>query len=157
MPNYIELFSTSSVIELQNRAVAKELVSVNEYTSSFGIVLSDKDCREIAEARNRFLRDTDRVEVGIGAVRRIITEFCDSSYIDPRTFATTVEELLECFYTIKTETEDTVDDDTVLEFMLELYETVAGGIVDRIYYTEAYGQFIRYARNGGFIRKKEEY
>jgi hypothetical protein len=157
MPNYVELFSTGSVVELQTRFVAKELAAVSDYTANFGIVLSDRDCKEIAQTRNQLLRDTDRVELGVGIVKRIIMEFCDSGYIDQKNFVDTVEGLLECFYSLKTETEDKADDDTVLEFMVRLFENDAGGDVSKMYFCEAYDQFVAYARNGGFNRKKEEY
>lgn len=129
--------------EVHNRYVAKELLASNERTAIYGIVLSEQDCKEIAECRSQLLMETERIEIGTGAARRIIEEFCDCSYVDPRNFKDTVAGLLECFYTIKNETEDTISDDKVLRFIRLVFETEAGGDVAAIYNTDAFETFIR--------------
>lgn len=132
--------------EVHNRYVAHELTLLNEKTSEYGITLSEKDCAEIAEFRAETLRESERIEIGVGAVRRIIEEFCDSGYISQITFKDTVEGLLECFYTIKSETDDKVSDDEALKFLKYLFETEAGGDVSKLYECEAFDLFISGAR-----------
>lgn len=157
MSNLLALFSNPAVAEIQNRYVAGELVALNKVTEQHGIVLTQKDCADIALCRGQLLRDTERIEVGVGIVKRIIEEFCESGYVDQNTFRDTVEELLECFYTIKTETEDRLDDDTVLEFLKQTFETDAGGDVSRIYLSTAYDEFIAFGKKYIEKPKKDDY
>lgn len=148
MPNYLTAFNLNTLAEAHNRYVAHELISLNEKTAEYGITLSEKDCAEIAEFRSEALRESERIEIGVGAVRRIIEEFCDSGYVSQRSFKDTVEGLLECFYTIKSETDDRVSDDEVLSFLKYLFETEAGGDVSRLYTCDAFDMFISGVNRG---------
>ncbi len=151
LPNYLSAFNSNMLSEVHNRYIAHELVSLNETTAEYGITLSEKDCAEIAEFRAETLKDNERIEIGVGAVRRIIEEFCDSGYISQNSFKDTVEGLLECFYTIKNETDDKIGDNEVLAFLKYLFETEAGGDVSKLYECEAFDLFISGAR-----RKNDE-
>ncbi len=150
MPNFLSAFNSNMLSEVHNRYIARELVSLNEKTAEYGITLSEKDCAEIAEFRAETLRENERIEIGIGAVQRIIEEFCDSGYISQKTFKDTVEGLLECFYTIKSETDDRVSDDEVIKFLKYLFETEAGGDVSKLYECEAFDMFISGIKHSDF-------
>ena len=155
MPNYLSAFSSNMLSDVHNRYIARELILLNEKTAEYGITLSERDCAEIAEFRAESLRESERIEIGVGAVQRIIEEFCDSGYISQRSFKDTVEGLLECFYTIKSETDDKVSDDEALRFLKYLFETEAGGDVSRLYTCEAFDLFIAGARQHTEPDKKE--
>ena len=157
MPDYLAVFKSGMLSEVHNRYIAKELAALNEHTVQHGIVLSERDCTDIAQCRSELLVESERIEVGAGAVQRIIEEFCESGYVSQRTFKDTVEGLLECFYTIKTETEDKVDDETVLEFLKYIFENDAGGDVTRIYFCDAFEQFITTGKSDGFKNPKDGY
>ncbi len=143
MPNYLAVFQSGSITEVEKRYVAKELMLLGDKTARYGITLSEKDCVDIAECRFESLKENERIEVGLGATQRIIEEFCDSGYVSQSNFRETVEGLLECFYMIKTETDDRVSDDEALEFLKYLFETEAGGDVSKIYDSVALDVFIR--------------
>lgn len=155
MPNYLALFHSSMLSEVHNRYIASDLITLNEHTAMRGIVLSERDCTEIAQCRGNLLVESERIEVGSGAVRRIIEEFCESGYVNQQNFKSVVQDLLECFYTIKTETEDKVDDETVLEFLKYIFENDAGGDVSKIYFCDAFEHFINTGRSDGFIKRPE--
>lgn len=142
MPNYLAVFQNNMLIGEQNKYVAGELMELNKTTEEYGIVLSGKDCAEIAEFRTAALAENERIEIGIGAVKRIIEEFCESGYVSQKNFKETVEGLLECFYTIKSETDDKVSDDEAMEFLKYLFETEAGGDINKLYDSEAFDIFI---------------
>ncbi len=144
MPDYLSIFTGGLLSDIQNRYVAKEISALNEKTEEYGLVLSPNDCKEIAESRSELLSETERIEVGIGAVKRIIEEFCDSGYISPQNFKDVIEGLLECFYTIKSETFDKADDETVISFLKDVFENDAGGDVSRIYSSVAFDEFIAF-------------
>lgn len=145
MMNYLSLFQNNSVSEVQNSFVAKELIQLNKKTQEYGITLSAKDCLDIAQFRNEALIENQRIEIGLGAVEKIIELFCDSPYINQHNFTQTIEALLECFYTIKTETLDKINDDSVLDFLVYLYENVCGGDINKLYDAEAFDLFINKA------------
>lgn len=150
MADYLALFVKSGMLsEVHTKYVAGQLISLNSYTEQHGIVLSQADCKDIAECRSDLLVKTERIEIGLGAVKRIIERFCDSGYVDQRTFAGVVEELLECFYAIKNETDDKASDDEVLAFLEIAFETT-GGDVSKIYMLPQFEIFIRKA-NGTYV------
>lgn len=154
LPDFLTLFQNGMIADAHNRYIAKELYALNDYTEGFGIALSQKDCLEIAVSRNKLLVENERIEVGAGAVTRIIEGFCDSGYVDPRTFKDTVQDLLECFYALKTETDDTASDDDVLEFLSYAFEAT-GGDVAKIYMLEAFDAFISSAKSTAAKQKKK--
>ena len=51
MPNYLAVFQNNMLATAQNRYVAKELMELSDKTEEYGIVLSGRDCQEIAEFR----------------------------------------------------------------------------------------------------------
>ncbi len=150
MPNYLAAFQNNMLVSAQNQYIAQKLVALNGITSEHGITLSQADCKGIAQFRSEALAENERIEIGVGAVKRIIEEFCDSGYVNQQNFRSVVEALLECFYTIKTETNDTVSDDEVMEFLKYLFETEAGGDIEKLYTSELFDMFI-----AGKFRKEE--
>lgn len=147
MPNYLSLFQNKQLIKLQNQAFAAELATLGDTTAEHGITLSSSDCADIAEFRSEALAEAERIEIGLGAAGRIVKEFCESGYVDNTNFRQVVEDLLECFYTIKTETDDAATDDQVMEFLHYLFENVVGGDTSKLYDAEELDIFISRIRS----------
>ncbi len=156
MPDFLSLFKSGMLSSAQTAYIAHELLALNKTTEQSGIVLSKKDCKEIAEYRGELLVRAERIEVGAGAVTKIIERFCDSGYVDRRTFKDTVNQLLECFYEIKTETEDRLDDETVLDFIEYMFEKEVGGDAARICMSQAYDDFIRWGKDPKPEKEKQQ-
>ena len=148
MPNYLAVFQSGGITESEKRYVAKELMLLGDKTAEYGITLSEKDCIEIAECRHEALVENERIEVGLGATQKIIEAFCESGYVNQNCFSETVQGLLECFYMIKTETCDKVDDESVLEFLKYLFETEVGGDISKIFDSAALEEYIRVVKEG---------
>lgn len=146
MSNYLELFNSKGLVAARNKVISGQLMALNDEIAENGIVLSEADCKDIAEFRHEVLLDTERVDVGLGIVGRIVKEFSESGYVDQRNFRQVVEDLLECFYTLKNETEDKATDDQVMEFLHYLFEDVVGGDTERLYNSEAIGNFVAMMR-----------
>lgn len=146
MPNFLSLFQNKQLATLQNREIANQLIQLNTVTEEYGLTLSKADCMDIAEFRFDALIESERIEIGTGAVGRIIKEFCDSGYVDQRNFRQIIEDLLECFYTIKNETEDKATDDQVMEFLHYLFENVIGGDTSKLYDSEELDIFVSKVR-----------
>lgn len=153
MANYLELFNSKGLVAFRNKIVTGQLMELNKEIEENGIVLSEADCKDIAEFRHDVLVETERVDVGLGIVGRIIKEFSDSGYVDQQNFRQVVEDLLECFYTVKNETEDKATDDQVMEFLHYLFEVAVGGDTSRLYEAEAMDAFVSQMR--GDLRFKE--
>lgn len=147
MPNYLSLFQNKQLVKLQNEAFATELATLADTTAEHGITLSRSDCAEIAEFRGEALAEAERIEIGLGAAGRIVKEFCDSGYVDNSNFCRIVEDLLECFYTVKTETDDAATDNQVMELLHYLFENVVGGDTSKLYDTEELDIFISKIRS----------
>ncbi len=142
LPNFLAVFQNNMLVSAQNQFVSNELLALNDNLSEHGITLSKADCNGIAEFRAEALAENERIEVGLGATKRIIEEFSDSGYVNQQNFREVVEALLECFYTIKTETDDKVSDDEVMDFLKYLFETESGGDIGKLYESEAFDMFV---------------
>ena len=156
MSNYLELFNSQGLVAVRNKIVAGQLMELNADIEENGIVLSESDCKDIAEFRHDVLVRTERIDVGLGIVGRIVKEFSDSGYVDQHSFRQIVEDLLECFYTIKNETEDKASDDQVMEFLHYLFEDVVGGDTERLYDAEEMDSFIAQMRGDITFRDYEK-
>lgn len=107
-----------------------ELLALNDETVNFGLRLSSKEVKDLIEVRNEALKDSGRIEFGLGAVERIISVFCDSPYISQDSYSLIIGELTEMFYHAKTETLDSVSDDELLRFMKEAFDGPCAGSTD---------------------------
>ena len=142
MTDYLSIFEDKQLISVQNKMVANQLMQLNDSIAENGVVLSQADCTDIAEFRRDALIESERLEIGLGIVGRIVTEFSDSGFVDQNNFRQVVEDLLECFYTLKNETEDRASDDQVMEFLHYLFEVSVGGDTSKLYDAEEFDRFI---------------
>jgi len=156
MPNYLTLFHDNALAAVRNKMIAGQLIALNDEIAEHGIVLSEADCRDIAEFRHEALIESDRVEVGLGIAGRIVREFADSGYVDQHNFRQVVEDLMECFYTLKNETEERATDDQVMEFLHYLFEVDVGGDTSRIYESEAMDAFVAQMRGDRRFQEVED-
>lgn len=91
------------------------------------LTISREEARNLAEIRSRALIDNQRIEIGIGAVGRLIKKFRLSSYVPPDGFAELIGYLAELFYFIKTETHDGISDADLADFMYDRFEGICAG------------------------------
>lgn len=104
----------SSLIQTQ---AVQEIIQCNDFTTKYGLSLTEQQAMELVETRNQVLSANGRVEFSGGIIHKIIQEFCDSPYITKGNYVTTIQELIEIFYYYKNETEDLVSDDDLIYFM----------------------------------------
>jgi hypothetical protein len=86
MHNYLAILNSSELVSIRNKVISGQLMALNDDILENGIVLSEADCKDIAEFRHEVLVETERVEVGLGIVGRIVKEFSDSGYVDRQNF-----------------------------------------------------------------------
>lgn len=119
--SYLEIVNKRKRLEISN------IKKCNEYTSKYGLVLSDNQINNLLERRKETLKETGRIEFREGIIDKLIKEFCDSPYINQENYAKTLYELIEIFYEYKNETMDLITDDELIEFMKQSFDGIAEG------------------------------
>lgn len=130
-----------SYLEIVNKRKQEEIANIkkcNEYTSKYGLILSDNQIENILERRKETLKETGRVELREGIIDKLIKEFCDSPYMNQENFANNLYELIEIFYEYKNETMDLITDDELIKFMKNSFDGIAQGDLEYLYGTVMY-------------------
>jgi len=107
-----------------------EVLNTNLESQKYGLILNAVEAQELIETRNRVIRSHGRVELSIGVVNSIVSTFCSSSYINQDDYAATLNELLDIFYYMKNETEDTIGDDELLGIMKDYFNNSCRGSLE---------------------------
>lgn len=102
----------------------------NDYTGSFGLVLTREQAGELVETRSYALRGNGRIELGGGVIDKLIREFCDSPYISMQNYPQALHELIEIFYYYKNETMDLMSDDELISFMKTAFDGACQGSLE---------------------------
>lgn len=126
MKNSIDLFKNN----LLKKQVFNELLQCNEFTSEYGLKLSEEDVKEIINTRNIALQKSGRIEFNGQIINKIITAFCDSPYISQYNYGDTINELVEIFYNYKNETLDYISDDELIEIMQNKFNNYCQGSLE---------------------------
>jgi hypothetical protein len=80
-----EQFMLLPVALMKQHSLA-EIRKCNEFTSKYGLQLSEGEIHELAEHRREALESSGRVEFGGGVIQKIILEFADSPYLIQDTY-----------------------------------------------------------------------
>jgi hypothetical protein len=148
MPALISIFGNGGELrQLENAVVLGDLIAANDKSAEFGLTLSERDARELVEVRSRSLRDTERVELGSGAILKLIEKFCASSYLNTQNYAETLGELLEIFYYYKTESRDKISDVSLIDAMYSYFEGPCHGSTELLA-TRDLDTLLRYIKEG---------
>lgn len=115
---------TSGLIQ---RQAVNEIMKCNTFTGNYGLVLTAAQAQELVETRSHALSKNGRIEFGGGVIDRIIHAFCDSPYIDKRSYTQTLHDLIEMFYYYKNETMDLIGDDELIKYMKTAFDGVCKG------------------------------
>ncbi len=129
-----------SLIHIESMALApitEEILALNEKSSKYGLILSEKEAAELSEIRNNAIVENDRIEIGCGAVKKIVDKFCSSRYLNAENYSYTLNELTYLFYYIKTETDDKISDNDLIEELFERFELYCRGSIDTLENREA--------------------
>lgn len=149
-----DIFELLQLEKQKNELVT--LVSCNEKTQQFGLVLTGEDAKQLMTCRNDSLKRYERVEFGHGILDKLIFAFCDSQYINQENYVEILEQLQDIFYEFKNEAEEKLTDDELMTFMREQFESVCFGDLDYLEGTclERFAEAIRagyrdYQQTGG--------
>ena len=118
---------TSSIIQKQ---AVNEIVKCNDFTESYGLILTRQQAIELVETRAYALHANGRIEFGGGVIDKFIKVFCDSPYLHMHNYAETLHELIEIFYYYKNETLDLMSDDDLIKYMKTSFDGICQGSLD---------------------------
>ena len=145
----------SIIISGNNANVLAEIKSCNEVTKKYGLTLTDEQIAELADGRQKALRDTDRIEFSGGILKKLILAFCDSPYLTQENYLETMYDLQEAFYFFKNESYDMISDDEMIEHMRTYFDGYAQGATEYIIGTSL-EELCRYAKFGEEDEKEED-
>ncbi len=106
------------------------LLKTNRKSKKYGLTLSPQATLEIIRERNNILQNCGRVELSTKITQKIIGRLCTSPYIDQENYPSTITDLHEIFYYIKTETQDEIADDELVDIIMNLYNDTCKGSID---------------------------
>lgn len=115
---------------IQKAAETRELIKCNEYSSCYGLTLSNQDIEHLENDRFEALERTKRIEFGGGILPSLIYAFSDSPYIRKADYADTLSDLQELFYQAKNISQGIVSDEEMVGFMKKTFNTAAQGSVE---------------------------
>ena len=122
---------TFSLIKLnEDKKFIEKLVDLNAKANNYGLVITESVAREIAVYRNNALIENERVEMKSDAIARLTSAFLETRYIEQQDFAATIGEIINLFYLIKTETENTISDDDLISEMLKVFDNTCFGVIE---------------------------
>ncbi len=141
---------------LKQKQQLEEIKKCNEYSSKFGVTLSDSEVIGLNENRKESLKSMGRVELGNGILPKLIFEFCDSPFIYQDIYADTLQALQEIFYYFKNESLDEISDDELIHIMREYFDQECQGSIEYLQETtlEDICRNVRYGY--GTIRSYDE-
>lgn len=111
----------------QQKQEIQKIISYNDNTRKYGLVLTEEDVKELVVSRKESLKEHQRVEFGDGILPDLIYAFCDSSYIHKENYAETLMQLQDIFYLYKNELQDELTDSELIEFMRRQFDDICFG------------------------------
>jgi hypothetical protein len=144
----------------QQKQEVDRVLECNRKTEQFGLVLSQEEAKNLLLNRKTALEDNGRIEFGKGILPKIIELFCDSQFINQETYADTLSEMQEIFYSYKNETQDELTDDELLAFMKKQFEEICFGDIEYLRNTclERYAKAVRSGEHSRMqSRLRDEY
>lgn len=114
-----------------------QLLETNLSSKKYGLKLTEKDVSEIIKDRERVLNHQGRVELDIKVTVKIIEFLYSSPYVNQDNYSDTVIGLQEIFYYLKSETDDQIADDILLNKIFKLYENICAGSLELLRGREA--------------------
>ncbi len=114
----------------QSESEINQIEKCNEFSSKFGLVLTNAQIRTLSEERYNTLKRYGRVELGKGILDKLIFEFCDSPFIWQENYMDTLSDLQDIFYYFKNESLDEFTDDELIRYMRKSFDNECQGSIE---------------------------
>lgn len=125
----ISRFNMALVTPSREHAISI-IIGTNQLSQKHGMVLTEKDARQIINARDNALKTTGRIEVDLRVINEIIRTFCQSPYINQANYADMICQLVEAFYHMKNETREQIGDDDLIYTMRDYFDNRCFGSIE---------------------------
>lgn len=109
---------------------SKEILQLNEVSRMHGLSLTEREATELCEVRNKAVSENDRIELGLGVLPLIVKMFCSSRYATKENYGYILEEVTSLFYYIKTETNESINDEDLVKELFRIFELKCRGSID---------------------------
>ena len=106
------------------------ITELNDITTKYGISISKEDAKLLMEEKTNSLREKQRVEFGEGVLTRLISTFCDSTYLYQENFTESIARLQDIFYEYKNESMDELTDSELIDYMKLAFDGECRGSLD---------------------------
>lgn len=135
-------------VSMMKQQTAVDIKKCNDFTSKYGLVLTDQEIQTLVEHRKETLERNGRIEFRGGIIQKIIMTFADSSYIYQDNYLETLLELQDCFYYFKNESLEEMTDDELINLMKEYFDGECQGSIEYLESTvlENICKDVRYGR-----------
>ena len=121
----------SALIKLnENQKFIESIKDLNAKANNYGLAITENAAREISVRRRNALTENERVEIKSDAITRLTSAFLDSRYITQNELSETIGEIIDIFYYLKNETENSVSDDDLISEMLDVFTNTCCGSVE---------------------------
>ncbi|HYF75408.1 MAG TPA: DUF6323 family protein [Candidatus Nitrosocosmicus sp.] len=107
-----------------------EILETNAVSGKYGLALTEEEAAEIVEVRNQLLQGYGRVELDMEAARKLIYSFSASPFVSQEDYSSGIKELQEVFYYLKSETNDELGDDKLIEIIMEMLNDSCEGAIE---------------------------
>ncbi|EPR11978.1 DUF6323 family protein [Ruminiclostridium papyrosolvens] len=114
----------------QNESEINQIEKCNEFSSKYGLVLTNTQIQTLSQERDNTLKRYGRVELGKGILDKLIFEFCDSPFIWQENYMDTLSELQDIFYYFKNESLDEFTDDELIRYMRKSFDNQCQGSIE---------------------------
>ena len=119
------------LIPLDNElSVQRQWQRCDELARRYGMQLTQLQFQRLTQARRQALQDTGRIDFGGGVLDQLVYAFCDSLFVESRSFASFLEQMQELFYIFKNETQDAVTDEELIQALAALFNGEAQGSLE---------------------------
>lgn len=125
-PNSLLLQAENAMLEI---AVSK-ILSLNAMTEKAGLLLTQTDATELVQTQRNSLRSNHRFDFGSDTIYKLAFTFSDSPYLTQSNYTETLHDLIELFYHFKSETQEALDDDTLIELMKDYFDNICEGSLE---------------------------
>lgn len=116
--------SPNALIE---RKLVDNLLEINSTTQKHGLILTETIAKEIVAARQKALKENDRIDFSADTTTRLVKAFSQSYYIAQETFSEMIGEMIDLFYFLKNEINDVLSDDDMISEMLIVFNDYCAG------------------------------
>lgn len=106
------------------------LQKCNELSERYGLALTEGQMLALQSARREALESAGRLEFGEGVMGKLVYAFCDSPYITRQNYFETLLALQDDFYAFKSELDEQLSDDELIEGMLRVFHGKAQGSLE---------------------------